>query len=51
MQEQKYFGAAVIEKDFSKNALSKTQKVVMDSKKKKCKIKFNLEKYQQHKLK
>ncbi len=33
MQEQKYFGAAVIEKDFSKNALSKTQKVVMDSKK------------------
>jgi len=39
MQEQKYFGAAVIEKDFSKNALSKTQKVVMDSKKEEMKDK------------
>ena len=48
MKEQKYFGAAVIENDFSKNALSKTQKVVMDAKKEEMKIKFNLEKYQQH---
>lgn len=33
LDEQKYFGAAIFEKDFSKNAMSKTQKVVMDSKK------------------
>ena len=30
---EKYYGAVVFEKDFSKNAMSKTQKVVMDSKK------------------
>jgi YhgE/Pip-like protein len=27
LKEQKYFGVAVIEQDFSKNALSKTQKI------------------------
>ncbi|MCD8920393.1 YhgE/Pip domain-containing protein [Staphylococcus gallinarum] len=32
LKEQKYFGVAVIEQDFSKNALSKTQKLVSDSK-------------------
>src|SRR5699024_895120 len=39
MKEQKYFGAAVIENDFSKNALSKTQKIVMDAKKEEMKDK------------
>ena len=39
MKEQKYFGAAIIENDFSKNALSKTQKVVMDAKKEEMKDK------------
>lgn len=33
LDEEKYFGAAIFEKDFSKHAMSKTQKVVMDSKK------------------
>ncbi len=33
MEKEKYYGAAIFEKDFSKNAMSKTQKVVMDSKK------------------
>lgn len=33
LDKQKYYGAAILEKDFSKNAMSKTQKVVMDSKK------------------
>lgn len=31
--DQKIFGVAIIDKDFSKDAMSKTQKVVMDSKK------------------
>ncbi|OIS56427.1 phage infection protein [Staphylococcus equorum] len=33
LNEQKYFGAAIFEEDFSKNAMSKTQKIVMDNKK------------------
>lgn len=33
MEDEKYYGAAIFEKDFSKHAMSKTQKVVMDSKK------------------
>ncbi|MGD6886471.1 YhgE/Pip domain-containing protein [Staphylococcus shinii] len=33
IDEQKYFGAAIFEKDFSKHAMSKTQKVIIDSKK------------------
>lgn len=33
LDEQKYFGAAIFEEDFSKNAMSKTQKIVMDTKK------------------
>lgn len=33
MEGEKYYGAAIFEKDFSKHAMSKTQKVVMDSKK------------------
>lgn len=33
LDEQKYFGAAIVEEDFSKNAMSKTQKIVMDTKK------------------
>ncbi|WP_368864803.1 YhgE/Pip domain-containing protein [Staphylococcus lugdunensis] len=33
MKDEKYYGAAVFNKDFSKNAMSKTQKIVMDSKK------------------
>lgn len=33
LDEQKYVGAAIFEKDFSKNAMSKTQKIVMDNKK------------------
>lgn len=33
MENEKYYGAAIFEKDFSKYAMSKTQKVVMDSKK------------------
>ena len=32
MKDQKIFGVAIIDKDFSKDAMSKTQKVVMDSK-------------------
>lgn len=32
-KDQKIFGVAIIDKDFSKDAMSKTQKVVMDSKK------------------
>ncbi|WP_436862650.1 ABC transporter permease [Staphylococcus caeli] len=39
LDEQKYFGAAIFEKDFSKHAMSKTQKVVMDSKKSEMKAK------------
>lgn len=35
-ERSKIFGVAIIDKDFSKDAMSKTQKVVMDSKKKKC---------------
>lgn len=33
MKDQKYFGAAIIEKDFSQHAMSKTQQVVMTAKK------------------
>ncbi|PTI13437.1 phage infection protein [Staphylococcus warneri] len=33
MENEKCYGAAIFEKDFSKHAMSKTQKVVMDSKK------------------
>ncbi|EOB7731966.1 YhgE/Pip domain-containing protein [Staphylococcus aureus] len=33
LKDQKIFGIAIIDKDFSKDAMSKTQKVVMDSKK------------------
>lgn len=33
LDERKYYGAAIFEKDFSKHAMSQTQKVVMDSKK------------------
>lgn len=33
LKGQKIFGVAIIDKDFSKDAMSKTQKVVMDSKK------------------
>lgn len=33
MENEKYYGAAIFEKDFSKHAMSKTQKVIMDSKK------------------
>ncbi|HCY7634456.1 TPA: YhgE/Pip domain-containing protein [Staphylococcus aureus] len=33
LKDQKNFGVAIIDKDFSKDAMSKTQKVVMDSKK------------------
>ncbi|HGZ5135533.1 TPA: YhgE/Pip domain-containing protein [Staphylococcus aureus] len=33
LKDQKIFGVAIIDKDFSKDAMSKTQKVVMDSKK------------------
>ena len=33
MENEKYYGAAIFEKDFSKHAMIKTQKVVMDSKK------------------
>ncbi|MCG6531089.1 YhgE/Pip domain-containing protein [Staphylococcus aureus] len=33
LKDQKVFGVAIIDKDFSKDAMSKTQKVVMDSKK------------------
>lgn len=33
MEDEKYYGAAIFEKDFSKHAMSKTQKIVMDSKK------------------
>lgn len=33
MEDEKYYGAAIFEKDFSKHAMSKTQKVVMYSKK------------------
>ena len=33
LNDNKYYGAAIFNKDFSKNAMSKTQKVVMDSKK------------------
>lgn len=40
LDKQKYYGAAVLEKDFSKNAMSKTQKVVMDSKKAEMKEKI-----------
>ncbi|HIA6838010.1 TPA: YhgE/Pip domain-containing protein [Staphylococcus aureus] len=35
LKDQKIFGVAIIDKDFSKDAMSKTQKVVMDSKKEK----------------
>ncbi|HCY1653153.1 TPA: YhgE/Pip domain-containing protein [Staphylococcus aureus] len=33
LKDQKIFGVAIIDKDFSRDAMSKTQKVVMDSKK------------------
>ncbi|HGZ8064279.1 TPA: YhgE/Pip domain-containing protein [Staphylococcus aureus] len=33
LKDQKIFGVVIIDKDFSKDAMSKTQKVVMDSKK------------------
>lgn len=33
LKDQKIFGVAIIDKDFSKDAMSKTQKIVMDSKK------------------
>ncbi|HDA2620418.1 TPA: YhgE/Pip domain-containing protein [Staphylococcus aureus] len=33
LKDQKIFGVAIIDKDFSKDAMSKTQKVVMDSNK------------------
>lgn len=33
LKDQKIFGVAIIDKDFSKDAMSKTQKVVMNSKK------------------
>ncbi|MCR0894058.1 YhgE/Pip domain-containing protein [Staphylococcus aureus] len=33
LKDQKIFGVAIIDKDFSKDAMSKAQKVVMDSKK------------------
>lgn len=33
LKDQKIFGVAIFDKDFSKDAMSKTQKVVMDSKK------------------
>ncbi|HCD1475779.1 TPA: YhgE/Pip domain-containing protein [Staphylococcus aureus] len=33
LKDQKIFGVAIIDKDFSKDTMSKTQKVVMDSKK------------------
>ncbi|HCZ7488626.1 TPA: YhgE/Pip domain-containing protein [Staphylococcus aureus] len=33
LKDQKIFGVSIIDKDFSKDAMSKTQKVVMDSKK------------------
>ncbi|HDK7934941.1 TPA: YhgE/Pip domain-containing protein [Staphylococcus aureus] len=33
LKDQKIFGVAIIDKDFSKDAMSKTQKVVVDSKK------------------
>ncbi|MBU5109451.1 YhgE/Pip domain-containing protein [Staphylococcus aureus] len=33
LKDQKIFGVAIIDRDFSKDAMSKTQKVVMDSKK------------------
>ncbi len=39
MKDQKYYGAAIIEKDFSKHALSKTQNVVMYAKKQEMKDK------------
>ena len=39
MRDQKYFGAAIIEKGFSKHAMSKTQKIVMDAKKQEMKEK------------
>ncbi|HDE9027701.1 TPA: YhgE/Pip domain-containing protein [Staphylococcus aureus] len=39
LKDQKIFGVAIIDKDFSKDAMSKTQKVVMDSKKEEMKQK------------
>ena len=33
LKDEKYYGVAIFNKDFSKNAMSKTQKVVMDTKK------------------
>ena len=33
LKDEKYYGVSIFNKDFSKNAMSKTQKVVMDSKK------------------
>ena len=33
LNDNKYYGAAIFNKDFSKNAMSKTQKVMIDSKK------------------
>lgn len=40
LKDQKIFGVAIIDKDFSKDAMSKTQKVVMDSKKEEMKQKM-----------
>ncbi|HEB5835656.1 TPA: YhgE/Pip domain-containing protein [Staphylococcus aureus] len=42
LKDQKIFGVAIIDKDFSKDAMSKTQKVVMDSKKEKMQQKVAL---------
>lgn len=39
LKNQKIYGVAIIDKDFSKDAMSKTQKVVMDSKKEEMKQK------------
>ncbi|UMT77853.1 YhgE/Pip domain-containing protein [Staphylococcus roterodami] len=39
LKDQKIYGVAIIDKDFSKDAMSKTQKVVMDSKKEEMKQK------------
>ncbi|HDH0856406.1 TPA: YhgE/Pip domain-containing protein [Staphylococcus aureus] len=41
LKDQKIFGVAIIDKDFSKDAMSKTQKVVMDSKKEKMQQKVD----------
>lgn len=45
LKNQKIYGVAIIDKDFSKDAMSKTQKVVMDSKKEEMKQKLLLVKF------